>query len=96
MLARFVLASAVAGLVFFAAAQATGQEKEASPYAVPYFRHIDPDAKAPNVDHEQHLTFIADADFPPFSYADAGGEPKGLAVDVALALCAKLSLQCTV
>jgi polar amino acid transport system substrate-binding protein len=95
MFVRLVLPLTLAGLLF-AWTQAAAEEKGEPPFAVPYFRHIDPDAKAPNIDRDRHLTFIADGDFPPFSYADAGGAPKGIAVDLALSLCGKLGLQCTV
>jgi polar amino acid transport system substrate-binding protein len=93
MIARIGLSLIALWLFSGAAAKAAG-EREA--YAVPRFRHIDPDAKVPKIDARQRLTLIADADFPPFSYADAGGNPKGLAVDVALALCAKLNLACSI
>src|SRR5438270_1188711 len=95
MLARYVLPFVI-GCLLLSVAQAAGDERSDPAYAVPYFRHIDPDAKAPNIERGQHLTLLADDDFPPFSYADAAGAPKGLAVDVALSLCAKLSIQCTI
>ncbi|MFL5258612.1 MAG: transporter substrate-binding domain-containing protein [Hyphomicrobiales bacterium] len=64
-------------------------------YTVPHFRHVELDVKPPKLDR-QRLVFLADQDFPPFSYADASGAPKGLAVDLALSLCSRLAVQCTI
>jgi polar amino acid transport system substrate-binding protein len=94
MLVRYVLGLILLGLLSVAA---RGAEEKAidRAYAVPRFRQVDLDAKPPKHEHER-IAFLADADFPPFSYSDASGHPKGLAVDLALALCTKLALECTV
>jgi polar amino acid transport system substrate-binding protein len=64
-------------------------------YPVPHFRHVELDAKPPKLDR-QRLTLLADQDFPPFSYVGASGAPKGLAVDLAVSLCSRLAVQCTI
>ncbi len=63
-------------------------------YGVPRFRHTEPVAKAPNFDRNRKLVLLADDDFAPFSYTDADGQLRGLAVDVARAACARATLQC--
>src|SRR6266508_5362785 len=94
MLVRYVLGLILLGLLS-AAARGAGEKTIDRAYAVPRFRHVDLDTKPPKHDRER-LALIADADLPPFSYSDASGTPKGLAVDLALALCTKLVVQCTV
>ena len=91
MLVRYVLGLILLGLLS-AAARGAGEKTIDRAYAVPRFRHVDLDTKPPKHDRER-LALIADADLPPFSYSDASGNPKGLAVDLALALCTKLGLR---
>jgi polar amino acid transport system substrate-binding protein len=95
MLVRKLLVLILLGLTLGATAHALGEEKVDRTYGVPRFRHVDPDSAVSKLDRER-LTLIADADFPPFSYADASGDPKGLAVDLAHSVCAKLGIACTV
>src|SRR4051794_21836742 len=64
-------------------------------YPVPHFRHVSLNGKIPKLEHER-VTFLADQDFPPFSYADASGNPKGIAVDEALSLCTKMNAACSI
>ncbi len=94
MIRRFILAFVPLVLASPLAAAAEGK---ADPiYAVPRFRHVDAAAKPPKFDTTRKLTLLADEDFPPFSYADSSGSPKGVAVDLGLTLCARLQLQCSV
>jgi polar amino acid transport system substrate-binding protein len=90
-----LLASLSLVLLCAAPVLAAEENKAAQTYMAPRFRHVELDAKPPKIDRER-LTLLADADFPPFSYADASGSPRGLAVDLALALCAKSGIQCTI
>lgn len=66
---------------------------------MPRFRTVDParpaaasplagDAAAP-------LRFLADEDFPPFSYRDVNGNPAGFSIALANALCEDLRLTCS-
>ena len=93
MIRRYFLAFL---LLVLAAPLAAAEDKADQSYAVPRFRHVDVAAKPPKFDISRKLTLLADEDFPPFSYADSSGSPKGVAVDLALTLCARLQLQCTV
>src|SRR3954463_5485723 len=89
----------IAAAMFVAAALVPVAGLAAEPartdYSVPQFRHLELDVKPPKLDRQQ-LKLLADNDFPPFSYADANGNPKGLAVELSLSLCARLAIQCTV
>ncbi len=62
---------------------------------LPY--HADPSARdlAPNLTAVPSIRFLTTADFPPFNYRDKTGELVGFNVDLARALCADLSITCT-
>jgi polar amino acid transport system substrate-binding protein len=64
--------------------------------ALPY--HSDPTARdvVPNLAAVPTIRFLTTADFPPFNYRDKTGELIGFNVDLAKALCADLSITCTV
>ncbi len=63
-------------------------------FSVPSFRHVDPQQKAPNTKLPGPLRFLADGEFPPFSYRDQQGTLTGFNVALADALCAELRLSC--
>ncbi len=60
--------------------------------------HLDPSARdiVPNLSAVPAIRFLTTADFPPFNYSDESGELVGYNVDLARALCAELSIACTV
>ena len=61
--------------------------------------HYDPTARdqVPNLSAVPNIRFLTTADFPPFNYRDAkSGELIGFNVDLARALCADLSIACTI
>lgn len=65
--------------------------------ALPY--HSDPTARdlVPNLSAVPNIRFLTTADFPPFNYRDSkSGELIGFNVDLARALCADLSITCTI
>ena len=64
--------------------------------ALPY--HADPSARdlVPNLSAVPNIRFLTTADFPPFNYRDKTGELIGFNVDLARALCADLSITCTI
>ena len=64
--------------------------------ALPY--HADPSAReiVPNLSAVPTIRFLTTADFPPFNFRDDKGELVGFNVDLARALCADLSIACTV
>ncbi|WP_248310373.1 transporter substrate-binding domain-containing protein [Bosea sp. 117] len=41
------------------------------------------------------IRFVTTDDFPPFSFRDAEGQPTGLNVDIARAICTELAISCT-
>ena len=68
----------------------------ANAQALPY--HADPSAReqVPNLAAVPTIRFLTTADFPPFNYRDKTGELIGFNVDLAKALCADLSITCTI
>jgi polar amino acid transport system substrate-binding protein len=59
------------------------------------FRHTDLGGKPASFVRDTVIV-LADEDFPPFSYAGPEGEPKGIAVDAALAACQELRTKCQI
>src|ERR1700755_2566714 len=68
----------------------------ASAQTLPY--HSDPSARdlVPNLAAVPNIRFLTTADFPPFNYRDKSGELVGFNVDLARAICADLSIPCTI
>lgn len=68
----------------------------ASAQALPY--HADPSARelVPNLTAVPNIRFLTTADFPPFNYRDKSGELIGFNIDLARAICADLSITCTI
>jgi polar amino acid transport system substrate-binding protein len=69
--------------------------KQEEPPPLPRFRHVDLGGKPLSFTRDA-VTVLADDDFPPFSYADPAGEPKGIAVETAQAACAELKTNCQI
>ncbi|MCB1378608.1 MAG: transporter substrate-binding domain-containing protein [Alphaproteobacteria bacterium] len=63
---------------------------------MPRFRHPGAALTVPEVAGSSPIRLLADADFPPFSFASQSGGPAGLAVELALASCAEARLRCEV
>jgi polar amino acid transport system substrate-binding protein len=63
---------------------------------LPY--HSDPSARelVPNLSAVPNIRFLTTADFPPFNYRDKSGELVGYNVDLARAICADLTITCTI
>lgn len=68
----------------------------AAAQAIP--NHADPDARdvVPNLSSVPALRFLTTTDYPPFNFRDPAGELVGFNVDLARALCADLSVACTI
>ena len=68
----------------------------ASAQNLPY--HSDPTARelVPNLSAVPNIRFLTTADFPPFNYRDKSGELVGYNVDLARAVCADLTITCTI
>jgi polar amino acid transport system substrate-binding protein len=64
--------------------------------ALPY--HANPSARdlVPNLAAVPNIRFLTTADFPPFNYRDRTGELVGFNVDLSRAICADLSITCTI
>lgn len=60
--------------------------------------HVDPGARDDIVDVATvpALRFLTTADFPPFNYTDAAGNLVGFNIDLANAICVRLSARCTI
>ncbi len=86
---------AIMALAFAMASKAAAVEPAApDSYAVPLFRHVVPDAPPPDVRNLGAVRFLADGDFPPFSYLNAKGALAGFNVELADAVCRELRLAC--
>jgi len=88
------LYSSLAALSLIAAIPSVAGAAEALQF--PLFRHIDRQAPAPQVTLPKALTLLTDEDFAPFSFKTAEGRATGISVDLALAACAELKIQCQV
>ena len=60
----------------------------------PLFRHFDKAAPTPQVKLPATLTLLVDEDFAPFSFKSADGKLAGASVQLALAACSELKVQC--
>jgi len=92
------LVAVVAGLLVLAismmpAARAAARATTDA-YGVPLLRHVVPDAPAPDLHNLGPVRFLADGDFPPFSFLDAKGTLAGFNVELADAVCRELHLVC--
>lgn len=65
-------------------------------YPMPQFRQVLPPLTLPQVESSGPFRLLADADFPPFSFASQQGAPAGLAVELALAACGEAKIECEV
>lgn len=81
-------------LMAAAMAPAVQAQSAPAPYDVPRFRHVDPLAKPPDLANLGTLRFLADEDFPPFSYRDGSGALTGFSIAMANALCDELKITC--
>jgi polar amino acid transport system substrate-binding protein len=63
---------------------------------IPMFRHVDPSALVAGPPTPRNLKLLADQDFAPWSFVTAGGEVKGISVDLALSACKAVAATCTV
>lgn len=88
------LAIALAAVFAVSAIIEARAQSAGAPYPVPRFRHVDPLAKAPELPGQQVIRFLADEDFPPFSYRDSSGALTGYSIAMANALCEELKLTC--
>lgn len=62
----------------------------------PRFRHVDKAALESETTLPKTLTLLADQDFAPFSFTTADNKLTGISVQLGLAACSELKVQCTV
>jgi len=81
---------------FFASIMLVLGASPAFAQTLPY--HADPSARdlVPNLTAVPNIRFLTTADFPPFNYRDKTGELVGFNIDLARAICADLSITCTI
>jgi polar amino acid transport system substrate-binding protein len=75
---------------------ATAQPAAENPVAVPGFWDPRRRPERPDLSRITAIRFLTEADYPPFNYAGADGNPAGLNVDLARALCEELKVTCTI
>ena len=64
--------------------------------AVPGFWDPRRRPERPDLTRISIIRFLTEIDYPPFNYAGPGGNPTGLNVDLARAICEELKVNCTV
>ncbi len=60
------------------------------------FRHVDPGAIAPLEYPTGTIKLLADADYPPFNFQSKNAAMTGISVDIAVAACAEIKINCEV
>jgi polar amino acid transport system substrate-binding protein len=89
LVAAFVIAGA-------GAPAAVAQDTSATAVTVPNFWDPKRRVERPPAGTVQALRFVTTDDFPPFNFLDADGRLTGFNVDLARAVCAELSIDCTI
>ena len=69
---------------------------EAAPQAVPGFWDPRRRPDRPDMSRLTVIRFLTETDYPPFNFTGADGNPAGLNVDLARALCEEIKISCTV
>jgi polar amino acid transport system substrate-binding protein len=90
---RIALALGLAGLLL-ALAPAAVVAQEASP--LPRFRVAPLEPTPAPAGPSRVVRFLTASEFPPFQFVGADGNPVGLNVDLARAICARLNFRCTI
>lgn len=78
------------------AALSSANAQTTAPETLPLFRHTDGTARNPANLPTGSIRLLADENFPPFSYGVPEGKHSGLSVELAIAACAELKLDCVV
>lgn len=66
------------------------------PIEFPHFRHVDKLQAKPELLPPLTISLLADEDFAPFSFKAIDGKPAGISLQLALAACTQLRLNCAV
>jgi len=89
-----ILCAALLALPVSSPSRAGEADTAKAPFPVPAFRQVDAMEKPPSLKEIGTVRFLADGEFPPFSYRDDQGTLTGFNVALADALCAELKLRC--
>jgi polar amino acid transport system substrate-binding protein len=90
------LAGAVAAGIVLAWPGTRPAAAQGSPVTVPGFWDPRRRPERPDTSRIQVIRFLTETDYPPFDYQGADGNPAGLNVELARALCDELKVNCTV
>ncbi|MGQ4275135.1 transporter substrate-binding domain-containing protein [Terrihabitans sp. B22-R8] len=90
-----MLAFCAFGVISVLAALHPAQAQDAAT-ALPKLRAPMIDNVAPSREQRRVIRFLTGSDFPPFQFVGADGNPVGLNVDLARAICASLDFPCTI
>ncbi len=77
-------------------ASSSANAQTTAPETLPLFRHVDETAKNPVNLPTGSVRLLTDENFPPFSYGAPEGKYSGLSVELAIAACSVLKLDCVV
>jgi polar amino acid transport system substrate-binding protein len=92
-----VLSLACLSVIVFAwAVSSAAGAQTTAPETLPLFRHIDETGKSPVNLPKSSIRLLTDENFPPFSYGAPEGKHSGLSVELAIAACSALKLDCVV
>lgn len=89
------LKASFAAIVLIAFFATTGRAEPTQQF-FPGFRHIDTEAKAPPPLPKTTVRLLTDDNFAPWSFMSAENTVKGISVELALAVCTEMRLQCEV
>jgi polar amino acid transport system substrate-binding protein len=93
---RVLSLACLAMFAFSWTAPSTAGAQATAPETLPLFRHVDGTGRGPASTPTGGIRLLTDENFPPFSYGAPDGKHSGLSVELALAACAELKLDCAV
>ena len=91
-----LLAIVVPPVALGGAEPARAQVSAEAPVAVPGFWDPRRRPERPDLTRVTQIRFLTEGDYPPFDYPGPDGNPAGLNVDLARAICEELKLTCTI
>lgn len=80
-------------LFVFALSEATGSLEVKAADQLPLTVNVKEHRSAPDISNVSRIRFLTTADFPPFSFADAGGKLSGFNIDLVRAICRTLKVE---
>lgn len=95
-IAKALTSGALAALLLLPSAGAKAQAQPASTYVVPNYWDPNVRVERPDLGPPRVIRFLTDDDFPPMHFATPEGGVTGFSVELARAVCEKLTLSCTI